>query len=957
VNDLYFYKPGPRPERHVPLWAMITIIVLVVSLLVASACYVFLAPESVQVVPEKGLTPSAQAFNDHFYGIDVDVTGMDQAAIDEALLFCSLEGYDNIVISTQDPDNTDTLHYAIQTAYNQGMAPHLLFDIRPAAAGFAKGYDLPRVGNILKTVCSYPELSGIIFDGWDIFRPNGTFFEDLPYNYTMEDLCKIARYADADLFIGLYCEGEANAEKIPISWISANMFDYLLIDAGGFVTDQKNSFKTNVKAWEDLVGQYAETVYMLRSSRINSLYSGWNDPAQLLRQLIELNSDKGLQFCMDSYQAIKNDTTDASDRAKAFLDELADNNFVIKDLIFTSPSAQNSSTYSSVVVFAGASNPDVPLYMNGKEVERDKLGHFEENVTMDPGSNRIVFTHQDREFVFNVTYLQATLALVYPNDTQYYDSGSTVSVSAVAKKDSVVTATIGDQTVTLKQDSFYNESVDSFGEYYTYTGKITLPMLSADTDMGKIVFTATLNGETQTKEGGTIAVYRRKPQPKPQNPQNPQNPTPEFTLPEESGYINVGTGYIAEVIIDRAETFDGTDLNDFSQPTNSYLPKGTLDYCKSTADSLFNSDNERLNYRTLRYGKRVYESSDRNGKEIKVYEGTLPDTNNISLVSTVEGSRYTTMTFKTDWKAPFRLELGNQKYIDDSRGDERPYYTVDSVTYNYVDITFCYAEAANGNFNLSSDNPVFKSAEWIKNEADWTLRLHLRKAGSMCGWNAEYDSKGNLVFTFLHPAEISDADNVYGVSLEGVVIMLDPGHTGTAETGATHNLYGKNQKYNVTEAMANLTLSLEIKRQLESLGATVLLTREHNNLSSTLTLNDRIEMLAEKKPDIFISVHHNYNKYASAEGFSSFYFTPMSWRLADKIYKATANTGMYYDMRGNTWHTYFITRVTDCPVVLTENGFMSNDYEYQNIITDAAANQKRAAATVKGIVDYFKSIQ
>ena len=237
------------------------------------------------------------------------------------------------------------------------------------------------------------------------------------------------------------------------------------------------------------------------------------------------------------------------------------------------------------------------------------------------------------------------------------------------------------------------------------------------------------------------------------------------------------------------------------------------------------------------------------------------------------------------------------------------------------------------------------------------MRLHLRKAGSMCGWNAEYDSKGNLVFTFLHPAEISDADNVYGVSLEGVVIMLDPGHTGTAETGATHNLYGKNQKYNVTEAMANLTLSLEIKRQLESLGATVLLTREHNNLSSTLTLNDRIEMLAEKKPDIFISVHHNYNKYASAEGFSSFYFTPMSWRLADKIYKATANTGMYYDMRGNTWHTYFITRVTDCPVVLTENGFMSNDYEYQNIITDAAANQKRAAATVKGIVDYFKSIQ
>lgn len=954
MNDLYFYEPTPKPERHIPLWVMITIIVLVVSLLVASACYVFLAPESVQNMPEKSLTPSTASFNQHFYGTNLDITGMDQAAIDDALLFCSLEGYDNIIITTLNPSDTDMLHHAIQTAYNQGMAPHLLFDIRTAAAGFSKGYDLPKVAGILKTVCSYPELSGIVFNGWDIFLPDGTFFEDLPFNYTMEDLCKIARYADEDLFIGLYCEGEANEENAPVAWISAKMFDYALVDAGGFVTDQNNSFQKKADAWDALIGEHTETVFMLRSSRINSGFAGWNDPTQLLRQLISLNSDTGLQFCMNSFDAIKNDTTDATDRVCAYLEELSDNNYVIHDLIFTSPAAQNSSTYSSVVVFAGASNPSEPLYMNGKEVERDKLGHFEEVVTMSPGSNQIVFNHQNREYAFNVTYIQATLALVYPNDTQYYDSGSTVSVSAVAKKDSVVTATIGNQTVTLKQESFYNESVDSFGEYYTFSGKITLPMLSADTDMGKIVFTATLNGETQTKEGGTIAVYRRKPQPNPQNPQNPQNP--EFTLPEESGYINVGTGYIAEVIIDRAETFDGTDLNDFSQPTNSYLPKGTVDYCKNTADSIFNSDNERLNYRTLRFGKRVYESSDRNGKEIKVYQGTLPDTNEISLLSTVQGKRHTTVTFKTQWKAPFRFELGNQKYIDDNRGDDRPYFTVNSVTYDYVDITFCYAATAAGNFDFSN-NPVFKKAEWFKNEADWTLRLHLRKAGSMCGWNAVYNDSGDLVFTFLHPADLDSADNVYGVSLEGTVIMLDPGHTGTAETGATHNLHGKNPKYNVTEAMANLTLSLEIKRQLEALGATVYLTRSHNNLSSTLTLNDRLDKLTEIKPDIFISVHHNYNKYASAEGFSSFYFTPMSWRLADKIYKATADTEMYYDMRGNTWHTYFITRVTDCPVVLTENGFMSNDYEYQNIITDANANQKRAAATVKGIVDYFKSIQ
>ena len=258
---------------------------------------------------------------------------------------------------------------------------------------------------------------------------------------------------------------------------------------------------------------------------------------------------------------------------------------------------------------------------------------------------------------------------------------------------------------------------------------------------------------------------------------------------------------------------------------------------------------------------------------------------------------------------------------------------------------------------ISSSNPVFSWAEWIKNEADWTLRLHLKKAGSLYGWSCEYDDSGRLVFSFLHPAKLTSADNIYGVSLQNVVVLLDPGHTGTVETGATHNLYGKNQKYNVTEAMANLTLSLEIKRQLEALGATVYLTRTHNNLSSTLSLNERIKMIDEIKPDIFISVHHNYNKYASPEGFSSYYFTPISWRLSDKIYNATNATALYREMRGNMWHTYFITRVTDCPAILTENGYISNDYEYQNIITDPSANQQRAAATVKGIVDYFKGIQ
>ena len=49
--------------------------------------------------------------------------------------------------------------------------------------------------------------------------------------------------------------------------------------------------------------------------------------------------------------------------------------------------------------------------------------------------------------------------------------------------------------------------------------------------------------------------------------------------PTGGNYINVGSGYIAEVIQANVETFDGGKYDDYSHPTNNYLPEGTMDYC------------------------------------------------------------------------------------------------------------------------------------------------------------------------------------------------------------------------------------------------------------------------------------------------------------------------------------------------------------------------------------------
>ena len=76
---------------------------------------------------------------------------------------------------------------------------------------------------------------------------------------------------------------------------------------------------------------------------------------------------------------------------------------------------------------------------------------------------------------------------------------------------------------------------------------------------------------------------------------------------------------------------------------------------------------------------------------------------------------------------------------------------------------------------------------------------------------------------------------------------------------------------------------------------------------------------------------------------------------ADKIFIPSSQSGLYKGSEIN-WHRYFMARSCYCPVVLTENGYMSNAYDYGNIINQNY-NVGKAKALTKGIVDYFFAIQ
>ena len=422
--------------------------------------------------------------------------------------------------------------------------------------------------------------------------------------------------------------------------------------------------------------------------------------------------------------------------------------------------------------------------------------------------------------------------------------------------------------------------------------------------------------------------------------------------PSGGNYINVGSGYLAEVIQVNVESFDGDTYDDFSHPTNNYLPEGTVDYCAK--ELVYGSS---LKYVVLRSGHRVYydkkvyphasEPYSRMVAEVKQYAGWLPDHNEIGVASLETVGRHSVLTLDTLWKAPFYFKTNQSGYANPNGGKDRD-YAVASNNATYVDITFCYATVFEGKVTIPAGHPLFKSAEIIKNESDYTLRLYLRKAGAFYGWHAYYNDQDQLCFQFLNPAKVTAADNKYGADLTGTTIMIDVGHGGVDGGAVGTDAEGKQWD----EAELNLSLANALKAELESMGATVIMNRYKDD---QIDVNTRQKDFLEKSPDICIAVHQNSYSTDKAVGFDAMYYTPWSQLLAKNIRSYSNESGVYTKTRLSWRANYFMCRQTVCPTVLTENGYMSNPNDLAAMI-DPVKVENKAIAIAHGIADYFLAI-
>ena len=331
----------------------------------------------------------------------------------------------------------------------------------------------------------------------------------------------------------------------------------------------------------------------------------------------------------------------------------------------------------------------------------------------------------------------------------------------------------------------------------------------------------------------------------------------------------------------------------------------------------------------------------------KEYTGKLPETNRLSVAGVEVSQRFTRLTLDTQWKAPFFLDLLPQKYTNPQKQD----YTVSKVTCEYVEIQFCYAAAPIGDISFPANHPLFTRTEITQGKDSATLRLYLRRVGGFYGWDAAYNEAGQLVFTFLHPAQVTQADNAYGADLTGVTVLLDVGHGGKSPGAG-----GLDSRH--PESERNLYLAGLLRQELESMGATVVLNRTGD---SDLDNDTRCRQLKALKPDLCIAIHHDANASARPNGFGAFHSTLFAREAARYIYEETMAAGIYdSEAPGNRnrfeWHYYFVARMSDCPVVLTENGFMTSRLDHTGIVS-TAVNRQKAQAIAAGVARYFLSIR
>lgn len=299
-------------------------------------------------------------------------------------------------------------------------------------------------------------------------------------------------------------------------WVEEEWIDYIAPQLYWEIGYSVADYSKLVKWWSDVVDGTDVHLYIGHAAYRTgdkSISSPWYGVDEIARQL-QLNEtfdavNGSIFFRYAFFKSSPSLSALLTEYYNGTLDKVAANT----KLTIGRP-VKDVSTTSNYYFIGGASNPNLPLYINGEEVIiRTKDGYFGKYVTLKSGKNTFVVSQEGTTATRVITKVGTTLAS--PMTKAEIITGSTWPQTATmineeeefkfycrAPIGSTVTATLGGKTYTLTPTTTKNSSSKMYATSYSLKIKVPTQTGSARiVDYGKPIYTMNYNGVTNTQTG------------------------------------------------------------------------------------------------------------------------------------------------------------------------------------------------------------------------------------------------------------------------------------------------------------------------------------------------------------------------------------------------------------------------------------------------------------------------
>lgn len=194
--------------------------------------------------------------------------------------------------------------------------------------------------------------------------------------------------------------------------------------------------------------------------------------------------------------------------------------------------------------------------------------------------------------------------------------------------------------------------------------------------------------------------------------------------------------------------------------------------------------------------------------------------------------------------------------------------------------------------------------------------------------------------------------------LAGKIIVLDPGHGGQ-DGGAVADDHEQTEEKTIT-----LLVAQSLQGYLEQAGAIVYLTRETDrdladpylrgfSNRKSQDIRRRLQLIHEKEPDFFLSLHLNSLASSRWRGAQTFYYPSME---ENKQLATNIQTEIIHQLENTNRtplpiHHIYLLKHAKVPGVLVEIGFLSNREE-RELLKQPSYQEQMAASIYKGLLRY-----